>query len=115
MRRPPPGFRWLIPLVGCLAVLAAPTPAGLTPEGQRVLAVIVLAIGLWGLEAVPSGVTAIIAIVALVGTGAVAGIREGLAGPLESGLRLERALAALVMESREAQHGLKTFSGRSRK
>ena len=80
MRRPPPGFRWLIPLVGCLAVLAAPTPAGLTPEGQRVLAVIVLAIGLWGLEAVPSGVTAIIAIVALVGTGAVAGIREGLAG-----------------------------------
>ncbi|HWO03546.1 MAG TPA: SLC13 family permease [Methylomirabilota bacterium] len=80
MRRPPPGFRWLIPLVGCLAVLAAPTPAGLTSEGQRVLAVIVLAIGLWGLEAVPPGVTAIVAIVALVGTGAVAGIREGLAG-----------------------------------
>jgi len=80
VRRPPPGFRWLIPLVGCLAVLAAPTPAGLTPEGQRVLAVIVLAIGLWGLEAVPPGVTAIVAIVALVGTGAVAGIREGLAG-----------------------------------
>jgi solute carrier family 13 (sodium-dependent dicarboxylate transporter), member 2/3/5 len=80
VRRPPPGFRWLIPLVGCVAVLAAPTPAGLTPEGQRVLAVIVLAIGLWGLEAVPPGVTAIVAIVALVGTGAVAGIREGLAG-----------------------------------
>ena len=80
MRRPPPGFRWLIPLVGFLAVLAAPTPAGLTSEGQRVLAVIVLAIGLWGLEAVPPGVTAIVAIVALVGTGAVAGIREGLAG-----------------------------------
>ena len=80
MRRPPPGFRWLIPLVGCLAVLAAPTPAGLAPEGQRVLAVIVLAIGLWGLEALPPGVTAIVAIVALVGTRAVAGIREGLAG-----------------------------------
>ena len=80
MRRPPPGFRWLIPLVGFLAVLAAPTPAGLAPEGQRVLAVIVLAIGLWGLEALPPGVTAIVAIVALVGTRAVAGIREGLAG-----------------------------------
>ncbi len=40
-------------------------------------------------------------------------IREGLAGPLEQGLRLERALAALVMESDEAQRGLKTFSGRS--
>jgi anion transporter len=80
VRRPPPGFRWLIPLVGCLAVLAAPTPAGLAPEGQRVLAVIVPAIGLWGLEALPPGVTAIVAIVALVGTRAVAGIREGLAG-----------------------------------
>jgi solute carrier family 13 (sodium-dependent dicarboxylate transporter), member 2/3/5 len=80
VRRPPPGLRWLIPLVGCLAVLAAPTPAGLAREGQRVLAVLVLAIGLWGLEAVPPGVTAIVAIVALVGTGAVAGIREGLAG-----------------------------------
>jgi enoyl-CoA hydratase len=40
-------------------------------------------------------------------------IREGLAGPLEQGLRLERALAALVMESAEAQQGLKTFAGRS--
>ncbi|HSR24774.1 MAG TPA: SLC13 family permease, partial [Candidatus Eisenbacteria bacterium] len=80
MRRPPPGFRWLIPLIGCLAVLAAPGPAGLSPEGQRVLAVIVLAIGLWGLEALPPGVTAMVAIVALVATHAVAGVREGLAG-----------------------------------
>jgi sodium-dependent dicarboxylate transporter 2/3/5 len=80
VRRPPPGFRWLLPLIGCLVVLAAPTPAGLSPEGQRVLAVIVLAIGLWGLETLPPGVTAIVAIVALVATHAVAGIREGLAG-----------------------------------
>src|SRR4029077_19689521 len=72
--------RRLIPLVGFLAVLVARTPAGLPSEGQRVLAVIVLAIGLWGLEALPPGVTAVVAIVALVGTGAVAGIREGLAG-----------------------------------
>jgi len=41
-------------------------------------------------------------------------IREGLAGPLAQGLRLERALAALVMESAEAQQGLEQFARRSR-
>jgi sodium-dependent dicarboxylate transporter 2/3/5 len=80
VRRPPPGFRWLIPLIGSLAVLAAPTPAGLSLEGQRVLAVLVLAIGLWGLETLPAGVTGVAAIVALVLTRAVAGIREALVG-----------------------------------
>ncbi|HEY7250361.1 MAG TPA: hypothetical protein VIG37_07685, partial [Methylomirabilota bacterium] len=59
--RPPSGFRALIPLFGSLAVLAAPTPAGLGVEGQRVLAVIVLAIGLWGLETLPPGVTGVVA------------------------------------------------------
>jgi len=61
-------------------VLAAPTPAGLSLEGQRVLAVIVLAIGLWGLEALPPGVTSIVAILALVVTHAVTGVREALVG-----------------------------------
>jgi di/tricarboxylate transporter len=80
VRRPLPGYRWLIPVIGSLVVLAAPTPAGLSLEGQRVLAVLVLAIGLWGLEALPPGATGVLAIVALVLTGAVAGIREGLVG-----------------------------------
>jgi sodium-dependent dicarboxylate transporter 2/3/5 len=80
VRRPLPGFRWLIPLIGSLAVLAAPTPAGLSLEGQRVLAVIVLAIGLWGFETLPAGVTGMVALMALVFTHAVAGIREALAG-----------------------------------
>jgi anion transporter len=80
MRRPPPGFSWLIPLLGSLAVLAAPSPAGLSHEGQRVLAVIVLAIGLWGFETLPPGVTGVVAIMALVFTRAVPGIREALAG-----------------------------------
>jgi anion transporter len=80
VRRPPSGFRWLVPLIGSLAVLAAPTPAGLSLEGQRVLAVIVLAIGLWGLETLPPGVTGVVTIVALVLTHAVASLREGLAG-----------------------------------
>jgi anion transporter len=80
VRRPLSGFRSLIPLIGSLAVLAAPTPPGLSLEGQRVLAVLVLAIGLWGLEALPPGVTGVLAIVALVLTRAVAGIREALVG-----------------------------------
>ncbi|HSE06783.1 MAG TPA: SLC13 family permease [Methylomirabilota bacterium] len=80
MRRPPPVHRWLLPLLGGLAVLAAPTPEGLSLEGQRVLAVIVLAIGLWGFEVLPPGVTGVVAIMGLVFTRAVPGIREGLAG-----------------------------------
>ena len=80
MRRPSSGYRWLIPLLGSLAVLAAPSPEGLSPEGQRVLAVIVLAIGLWGFETLPPGVTGVVAIIALVLTHAVPGIREGLVG-----------------------------------
>lgn len=80
MRRPLPVFRWLIPLLGSLAVLAAPSPDGLSAEGQRVLAVIVLAIGLWGFETLPPGVTGVVAIMALVFTHAVPSIREGLAG-----------------------------------
>jgi anion transporter len=80
VRRPSPGFRWLIPLLGSLAVLAAPSPEGLSLEGQRVLAVIVLAIGLWGLETLPPGVTGVVAIIALVLTHAVPSIREGLSG-----------------------------------
>jgi anion transporter len=80
VRRPLPGFLWLVPLLGSLAVLAAPTPDGLSLEGQRVLAVVVLAIGLWGFETLPPGVTGVVAILALVFTRAVPGIREGLAG-----------------------------------
>jgi enoyl-CoA hydratase len=36
-------------------------------------------------------------------------IRDGLAGSLETGLRLERALASLVLESEEARTGLQSF------
>jgi anion transporter len=70
----------MLPLLGSLAVLAAPTPEGLSPAGQRTLAVIVLAIGLWGFETFPAAVTAMVAILALVLTGAVTGIRPALAG-----------------------------------
>lgn len=42
-------------------------------------------------------------------------IREGLSGPLSVGLRLERALAGLVLESDEARAGLEAFLSKRRK
>ncbi|HZP38433.1 MAG TPA: SLC13 family permease [Methylomirabilota bacterium] len=120
MRRPPSGIRWLLPLLGCLAVLAAPTPAGLTLEGQRVLAVVVLAIGLWGLETFPPGVTSMVVIVALVATRAVAGVREGLAGfadPvaffLVGVLTMGAAVARSGLAERVAHHLLRHGRGRA--
>ena len=64
----------------CAAIVAAPAPAGLPEPGKRVIAVALLAIGLWCTEALPAGVTSLILIVALVLTGAVPGIPQALAG-----------------------------------
>jgi anion transporter len=61
-------------------LLALPAPAGLSTEGQRVVAVATLAVGLWGTEALPAGVTAGVVVVALVILGAVPGMREALVG-----------------------------------
>jgi anion transporter len=61
-------------------VLALPAPAGLPRAGQRVLAVAALAVGLWGTEALPAGVTGVAVVIALVFLGAVPGIREALVG-----------------------------------
>ncbi|HTD91226.1 MAG TPA: SLC13 family permease [Burkholderiales bacterium] len=68
-------------LVGiCAGLIAMPSPAGLPEAGKRVIAVAVLAIGLWCSEALPAGVTAIVLIVALVMTGAVSSMPEALSG-----------------------------------
>src|SRR6185295_15092296 len=64
----------------CAALIAAPAPAGLPEAGKRVIAVAVLAIGLWCTEALPAGVTSLVLIVALVLSGAVPGFREALSG-----------------------------------
>jgi di/tricarboxylate transporter len=41
-------------LSGCAAAtLLWPTPAGLTPAGQRVMAIAILAVGLWSTEVIP--------------------------------------------------------------
>ncbi len=53
----------------CAALIAMPAPSGLPENGKRVIAVALLAIGLWCSEALPAGVTAIVLVVALVMTG----------------------------------------------
>ena len=60
-----------------LAVLLAPAPADLPVRAQRVLAVVVLAIGLWSTEVLAAGVTSVVVIVALILTGAVPTVRDG--------------------------------------
>jgi sodium-dependent dicarboxylate transporter 2/3/5 len=66
-----------------LAVMALPSPAGLPQAGQRVLAVAVLAIGLWCTDAIPAAVTGILVIIALTLSGGVPGLKEALVGFVE--------------------------------
>ena len=42
-------------------------------------------------------------------------IREGLKGPLSTGIRLERALASIVLGSDDAQKGLDDFFTKGRR
>ena len=63
-----------------LAVLVLPAPADLPFRAQRVLAVVVLAIGLWSTEVMAAGVTGVVVIVALILTGAVPTVRDGFVG-----------------------------------
>ncbi len=42
-------------------------------------------------------------------------VREGLKGPLATGMRLERALASIVLSSDDAQKGLEDFFGKGRR
>jgi len=53
---------WLgIALIVCIAILLLPTPEGLPPEGHRFLALLALILILWVSEAIPIGITALLA------------------------------------------------------
>jgi len=82
LQRPGNRAGWIVAglLALCAALIAAPAPPGLPEAGKRVIAVAVLAIGLWCTEALPAGVTSLVLIVALVLSGAVPGFREALSG-----------------------------------
>ncbi len=63
-----------------VAVLLAPANEGLSPEGQRVLAVVGFSIVLWTTEAVPMAVAGLAAVVLLVVVGAVPDVSAALYG-----------------------------------
>ena len=63
-----------------LGILLMPTPAGLTAEGQRALAVMLLAVILWATEAIPVPVAGVGGVLLLVLVGAVPDIGPALYG-----------------------------------
>ena len=63
-----------------VGLMAAPLPAGLPRAGQRVLAVAVMAIGLWCTGAIPAAVTGLLVVIALTLSGGVPGFKQALVG-----------------------------------
>ena len=66
--------------LACGIMMMFAPPAGLSPEGRRVLSIAVFAIGLWSTELLPMAVTGMLVIVALVLSGGVSDFREALYG-----------------------------------
>jgi anion transporter len=94
-----------------------PAPVGLPEAGKRVIAVAVLAIGLWCTEALPAGVTSLVLILALVLSGAVPGFREALAGfsdPVAYFLLGVLTIGLAVSRSGLAERVARLFLARSR-
>ncbi|MCX5838186.1 MAG: SLC13 family permease [Deltaproteobacteria bacterium] len=104
-----------------VALMALPTPAGLSVAGQRVLAVAVMAIGLWCTDAIPAAVTGILLVIALVLSGGVAGFPEALVGFAEpvayflvGVLTIGLAVLRSGLAERVARFFLRHSRGRSR-
>ena len=70
----------VVALAVFLALLIAPLPGDLTAEGQRVLAVVGLAVTLWITDLLSPALTGLLAIVLLVLTGAVADVNGAISG-----------------------------------
>ncbi len=64
----------------CGFVIFLPTGEGLSREGQRVLAIAILAIGLWCTEILPMAVTGLLVVFGLVISGGVPSFEEALVG-----------------------------------
>src|SRR5687767_14335157 len=67
-----------IVVAACVALF--PTPPGLTPAGQRAIAVTLLATVLWSTEAIPLAATALACVALLPVVGATPTIGEALVG-----------------------------------
>ena len=69
-----------LPLLAFAVVLLAPTPEGLSSEGQRALAVMALAVGFWTTGGLPMAVTGIASVILLTLVRAVPDIEAALYG-----------------------------------
>jgi len=105
-----------------LIVALAPAREGLTVQGQRVLAVVVLAVGLWITDAMAPGVTALLVITALAVSGgapslgaALSGFSEPIAYFLVGVLTLGLAVSRSGLADRLARWSLARSAGRPRR
>ena len=73
-------FKFGLPLALFAAIILAPAPDGLTPQGQRALAVMALAVGLWASEALPIAVTGLMGVVLLILVGGAPDAESALYG-----------------------------------
>lgn len=103
------------------AIVILPRPTGLPLQGQRVLGVSALAIGLWCTEILPVGVTSMLVVLLLVLSGGVPGFREALSGfaePVTYFLMAVLTLGLAVLRSglaeRVARFFLRHCAGRPR-
>ena len=74
------GVKFAVPLLAFAAVLLASTPEGLSEEGQRALAVMALAVGLWATGALPLAVTGVASVILLTLLRAVPDVEAALFG-----------------------------------
>ena len=70
----------LIVIVSAFILMILPAPAGLSPAGQKVLGIAIIAIGLWGTEVLPVGVTGMLVVLALMVSGGASSYQEALIG-----------------------------------
>ena len=70
----------IILIVFSFILMILPAPAGLSPAGQKVLGIAIIAIGLWGTEVLPIGVTGMLVVLSLMVSGGASSYQEALIG-----------------------------------
>jgi len=107
----------LFVIVLSFIVMLLPAPAGLSRSGQKVLGIAIIAIGLWGTEVLPIGVTSILVVIALMVSGGVSGYQETLIGfskPVAYFLIAVLTIGLAVQRSGLAERIARFFLGHSR-
>jgi len=115
-------YKTLFALAAFLIFFLLPPVAGLSSSGQRVIAVVILAIILWATEALPVGVSSLIILVLLAATKSVTSVSElfhGFRSPILYFLIGVMAMAGAIVKSglaqRVAQIFLRGAQGNSRR